>query len=70
MGVQLVYNGSTFLKKGVVMTKEKRLKKKRVMVRVTDELYQALTEYVEEKNTTKTKVIEDFLKHLLKDKIR
>jgi len=49
------------------MAKEKRLKNKRIMVRVDDKLYDTFSNYVKEKKTTKTKVIDDFLRELLKD---
>jgi len=49
------------------MKKEKRLKTKRIMVRVEDDLYSAFTEYANKTGITKTKIVEDFLKELLKD---
>ena len=52
------------------MEKEKRIKKKRVMVRITDELYEAFSLYVKKNNTSKSKVIDNFLNELLKDKIK
>ena len=51
------------------MAKEKRIKTKRVMVRVDDKLYEAFTKYSKEHKTTKTKIIEDFLKELLKEEL-
>jgi hypothetical protein len=52
------------------MAKEKRLKNKEVKIRVVDDIYLAFSEFVKENNTTRTKVIEDFLKELLKDKLK
>ena len=49
---------------------EKRLKTKRVMVRVSDELYKAFTDYAKEHSGTKTEIIETFLKELLKNKLK
>ncbi len=49
------------------MAKEKRLKKREVKIRVTEDIYQALSKYVDSHNVTRTKIIEDFLKELLKN---
>jgi predicted DNA-binding protein len=48
---------------------EKRIKTKRLYVRLTDEIYEALDKYSKQNKVTKTKIIEDYLKRLLiKDK--
>jgi len=52
------------------MTKEKRLKTKRIYVRIEDDVYHALDDYIKENGTTKTKLIDDFLRDLLKDKLK
>jgi len=52
------------------MKKEKRVKTKRLYVRIDDRTYDALEEYIKENDTTKTKIIDDFLKSLLRDKIK
>ena len=52
------------------MQKEKRIKSKRIMVRVSDEMYEAFTNYSEENKITKTKIIDDFLSELLKDRLK
>jgi len=52
------------------MQKEKRIKSKRIMVRVSDEIYEAFTNYSEENKITKTKIIDDFLSELLKDRLK
>lgn len=52
------------------MKKEKRIKRKRVMVRITDELYEAFSIYVKKNNTNKSKVIDKFLNELLKDDLK
>lgn len=52
------------------MEKEKRIKKRRIMVRVSDKMYEAFTNYSKENKVTKTKIIDDFLKELLKDKLK
>jgi metal-responsive CopG/Arc/MetJ family transcriptional regulator len=52
------------------MQKEKRLKTKRIYVRIEDDVYNALDEYVKENSVTKTKLIDDFLRELLKDKLK
>jgi len=47
---------------------EKRNKTKTVRVRVSDEIYEAFSKYVKDKNVTKTKVVvDDYLVVLLKD---
>jgi hypothetical protein len=51
------------------MSKEKRIKNKKITARVDDILYHVFTEYAREKGTTKTKIIDDFLRELLKDKL-
>ena len=52
------------------MKQEKRLKTKRLYVRIEDDVYNALNEYIAENATTKTKVIDDYLRSLLKDKLK
>ena len=52
------------------MSKEKRLKTKRIMVRVNDDLYDTFTEYAKREKTTKTKIIDNFLRDLLKDDLK
>jgi len=47
--------------------KEKRLKVKGIRVRVSDEKFDAFTQYSKDKNLTKTKILDDFLTELLKD---
>jgi len=48
---------------------EKRIKTKRLYIRLTDEIYEALDNYSKQNKVTKTKIIEDYLKRLLsKDK--
>jgi len=44
---------------------EKRIKNKRVYIRLTDEVYEALNRYSKKNKITKTKIIEDYLKKLL-----
>ncbi len=46
---------------------EKRKKTKTIRTRVSDEVYEAFSQYVKDKNVTKTKVIDDFLAEILKD---
>lgn len=50
--------------------KEKRVKKAVVRARVSDDIDIALRAYCKEHNLTVTKIIEDFLEELLKDKIK
>ena len=47
----------------------KKLKDKRIYTRVTDDMITALNSYVKKKQTTKTKVIEDFLNDLLREEL-
>ena len=51
------------------MAKEKRIKVKRIYIRVEDNVYSAFNDYIKENNITKNKVVEDFLKTLLKDRL-
>jgi len=51
------------------MQKEKRIKSKRIMVRVDDKMYEAFTNYSKKNKITKTKIIDNFLKELLKDEL-
>ena len=48
---------------------EKRIKKAVVRARVSNDMDIALREYCKENNVTVTKVIEDYLSKLLKDKL-
>jgi len=52
------------------MKKEKRLKTKRIYIRVDDNIYETFGKYVKENDTTKTKIIENFLRELLKDDLK
>jgi len=52
------------------MSKEKRKKTAVVRARISDEKDKALREYCKENKITVTKLIDDFLSELLKDKIR
>ena len=52
------------------MKKEKRLKNKRIYIRIDDDVFNALNDYIKDKNITKTKLIDNFLRDLLKDRIR
>ena len=52
------------------MKKEKRIKKAVVRARITDAKERALREYCQEHNITVTKLIDDFLSELLKDKLK
>lgn len=49
---------------------EKRKKIKRLYVRIDDNIYDKLNKYIEKNNISKNKLIEDFLKDLLKDEIK
>ena len=49
------------------MSKEKRIKVKSVRVRISDKKFNAFDKYVKDKNTNKSKVLDDFLSELLKD---
>lgn len=51
------------------MKSEKRIKSKRVMVRISDELYEAFTDYAKENSKTKTEIIDNFLRELLKERL-
>jgi len=51
------------------MAKEKRIKNREVKIRVHEDMYIALSEYVKDNNTTRTKVVERFLKDLLSDRL-
>ena len=46
---------------------EKRLKTKSVRVRISDEKFEALNRYVEDKKISKTDLIDNFLTEILKD---
>jgi len=49
---------------------DKRIKVKRVVVRVKDEVFEAFTKYANNKGTTKTAIIDTFLEDLLKDELK
>jgi hypothetical protein len=49
---------------------EKRIKNKEVKIRTTDDIYIALSIHVQKNKTTRTKIIEDFLKDLLKEELQ
>lgn len=51
------------------MAKHKRIKSKEIKIRVTPKLFNIFDKYVKDKNITKTKVIEEYLQELLKDKL-
>lgn len=52
------------------MKSDKRIKVKRIVVRAKDEVFDLFTEYAKKHNTTKTKIIEEFLEDLLKDDLK
>jgi hypothetical protein len=51
----------------MAIKEEKRLKTKTIRARISDDKFEAFNRYVEDKKSTKTKVIDDFLTELLKD---
>ena len=48
----------------------KKIKSRVVRARITDKKFNALRDYCKEKNTTASKLIDDFLSELLKDKLK
>jgi len=49
---------------------EKRLKVKSIKIRVSDDIHNAFNQYVKDKNVTKTKIIDDCLREILKDYLK
>ena len=48
----------------------KKIKSRVVRARITDKKFNALRDYCKEKNTTASKLIDDFLSELLRDKLK
>jgi len=56
--------------KGIILAKEKRIKTAVVRARISDKKKKALKEYCDENDITVSKLIDDFLVELLKDRLK